>query len=211
MDPNPFGLPLRTPSAYPYVFPRLRSPHPTYSQFHVYEPSSTPFARANLDEPTPNQQKPEQPPSPPSVWFPFRSQTEISATTGKAWKDATPVELHPVLVDAEKVQRQTRYPNHHFSPVKKSNKVDRVSADRGPVQRLAEALEKAERGLDVFQKARYRAECDVHAREVRSERERRALLDNIYIRPSMMANLRIVEVRFSTRHGLISCMMTWWC
>jgi len=65
-------------------------------------------------------------------------------------------------------------------------------------------LEEAKRDLDAFEKVYRRADRDVRDREARTEREKRALRDEI--RRLKLASLRVAQVRPFTRHELIPCM-----
>jgi len=216
MDPQDLTslvYPERRPT---YIPPHLRLPpsdfrrsiRPTDDRLHVYEQSSTPFAHANLDEPTPHQQEAEQPPRPPNAWILFRShmarertdlerrsQAEISAIISKAWRDATPdVKLHfEMLADAKKVEHQARYPDYRFKPLRKSEWL----RDR------TRRLEEARRDLGVFEETYRRADSDIRDREARSERRKQALRNNLKIQPIM--------VRLSTRYQVISRTMMRLC
>jgi len=82
--------------------------------------------------------------------------------------------------------------------------------DRGGTYRnRIRHLEEAKRDLNAFEKAYRRADRDVRDREGRTEREKRALRDEI--RRLKLASLKVAQVRPFPRHELVSCTVTWRC
>jgi len=211
MDPQDQTSLTHNPSFYPippFQF-QIQANEP-----YVSKPSSypMPFVRQNSNEPIRHQQKPDYIPRPPNAFILFRSHmireltdlkgrrpAEVSATISKAWRDATPdvkQELEE-LAKVKLIEHRARYPSYRFSPRTKQEKLDMYRNRH---------LEEAKLDLYAFEKAYHRADHDVRDREARTEREKRALRDEI--RRLKLASLKVAQVRPFPRHELISCMMT---
>jgi len=202
--------PLFYPIPRPFQFP-IQANEPYVSKPSSY---SMPFVRPNSNKPIPHQQKPDYIPRPPNAFILFHSrmireltdlkgrrQAEVSATISKAWRDATPdvkQELEE-LAKVKLIEHRARYPNYRFSPRKKQEKLDMY-------RNRTRHLEEAKRDLDAFEKAYHRADHDVRDHEAWTEREKRALRDEI--RRLKFTSLKVAQVRPFPRHKLISCMMT---